>query len=351
MDTMKRACFLFGGRSYEHGVSITSVRSVLSSYTSKKFEVTIAGLDFKNRLQFFSKEEFFERFQPYSLFEEADNPSYLEDLKKFDVVFPLMHGNYAEDGSVQGTLRLLGVPFVGASVLSSALCWDKEVAKRLLVQAGLKVSDWVCVGPYDTVCLEILEKKIGYPCFVKPAASGSSIGVSKVKGRQDLIIALDEAKKFSSKVLVEKAIRGIELECAVLGLDDPVVSKVGQVIPKNEFYDFEAKYILSEGATVEAPAPIPEELQYQVRQQALSVFRVLECDMMARVDFFYDGTLYVNEVNTIPGFTPISLYPKLLNLSGVSYTTLIDSLLQMSLENHLRKEWEALPVPKAQYHL
>jgi D-alanine-D-alanine ligase len=348
---MKRACFLFGGRSYEHGVSITSMRSVLTSYASKKFEVTIAGLDFENRLQFFSKEEFLERFQPYSRFDVADNGSYLEDLKKFDVIFPLMHGDYVEDGSFQGALRLMGVPFVGPSVLSSSLCWDKEVAKRLLVQAGLKVPDWVCIGPYDTVDLEILEKRIGYPCFVKPAASGSSIGVSKVKGREDLIKAIDGAKKFSSKVLVEKAITGIELECAVLGLDNPVVSKVGQVIPKNEFYDYEAKYILSDGASVVAPACIPEKLEYQVRQQALRAFRILECDMMARVDFFYDGTLYVNEINTIPGFTPISLYPKLMNITGVSYTALIDSLLQMALQHHLRKELEVPPVPIAQYPL
>lgn len=344
---MRKACFLFGGKSFEHEVSISSMRSVLLAYSSKKFVVTVAGLDLENGLQFFSIENFLERFPTYGRFEKADRPANYEDLKKFDVVFPLMHGDYVEDGSLQGLLSLFGVPFVGPNVLSSAICMDKEVAKRLLVQAGLKVANWVTLGSFENLSTQLITEKIGYPCFVKPASSGSSCGISKVQSADELEGAVLEARRFCKKVLIETAINGMELECAVLGLEELLASRVGQVIPKKEFYDYESKYVLQDGAIIEAPANISKSLELEVQKTALKVFRTLECEMMARVDFFYNGELYVNEVNTIPGFTPISLYPKLLELTGVSYSDLIDQLLDMAIRAHRRKEREVPHPPNS----
>lgn len=344
---MLKACFLFGGKSFEHEVSVSSMRSVFLAYISKKFDITIGGLDLENRLQFFSHEEFLEQFQEYSRFEKADRPANYEDLKKFDVVFPLMHGDYVEDGSLQGLFSLFGIPFVGPSVLSSSVCMDKEVAKRLLIQAGLKVADWISLGPFEMLEIEVVTEKIGYPCFVKPASSGSSCGVSKVHSAIELEKAVLEARRFSKKVLIEKAITGMELECAVLGLEDLLASRVGQIIPQKEFYDYESKYVLREAAVIEAPANIPDSLEKEIRQVALKVFRVLDCEMMGRVDFFYDGELYVSEVNTIPGFTPISLYPKLLELTGIGYNELIDQLLEMAIRSHHHRERQAPLAPNS----
>jgi len=345
---MLKACFLFGGKSFEHEVSVSSMRSVLLAYTSKKFSVTVAGLDFQNRLQFFSKEEFLSRFDAYGRFERVDEPANFEDLKNFDVVFPIMHGDYVEDGSIQGLFTLFQIPFVGPKVLSSSVCWDKEVAKRLMVHAGLKVADWVALGPYDSLDIDLIEQKIGYPCFVKPSTSGSSCGMTKVKSQKDLQEAIVEARRFSTKVLVEKAVLGLELECSVFGLEKLLASRVGQVIPKKEFYDYESKYVLSDGAIIEAPANIEEDLERDIQDTAIKVFKILDCEMMARVDFFYDGQLYVNEVNTIPGFTSISLYPKLLGLSGIPYNQLVDDLLEMALRSHLHKEREDPYAPSSQ---
>ena len=344
---MKKVCFLFGSSSFEHEVSVTSLRSVLLGYKTTRFEISLAGLDKKNSLQFFEKGLFLERFNSYGSFESADQPVPFDTLKEFDAVFPLVHGGFGEDGSIQGLLSLLGVPFVGPSVLSSAVCFDKEVAKRLLDQQGIRVVPWICVHPTQSVDEKRVLNELGYPCFVKPSASGSSCGVTKVYFPEDLAQAVETARNFSQKVLIEKAIQGMELECAVLGLEKLIASKVGRIIPKNAFYDYEAKYILPDGALIEAPAKIDEILENAVQAMAKTVFKALDCEMMARVDFFYDGELYLNEVNTIPGFTPISLYPTLLGLSGVDYTTLLDSLFMMAIDR-FQKAHPAQRLPTAQ---
>ncbi len=333
---MKKVCFLFGSNSFEHKVSVTSLRSVLLGYKTTRFEIFVAGLDKKNSLQFFEKGLFLERFSSYGSFESTDQPVPFETLKEFDAVFPLVHGGLGEDGSIQGLLSLLGVPFVGPSVLSSAICFDKEFAKRLLDQQGVKVVPWICLHLSDSVDKDRVSKELGFPCFVKPAASGSSCGVTKVFFPDDLARAVEIARNFSQKVLIEKAVQGMELECAVLGLENLIASKVGQIIPKKAFYDYEAKYILPDGALIEAPAKIDKNLEQEVQAMAKSVFKALDCEIMARVDFFYDGELYLNEVNTIPGFTPISLYPTLLGLSGIDYTTLLDSLFVMAIDRFQR---------------
>jgi D-alanine-D-alanine ligase len=344
---MKKVCFLFGSNSFEHEVSVTSLRSVLLGYQTTRFEIFIAGMDKKNSLQFFEQGDFLERFSSYGSFECADQPVPFDTLKGFDAVFPLVHGGFGEDGSIQGLLSLLRIPFVGPSVLSSAVCFDKEIAKRLLDQQGIRVVPWLCLHESDNVDKERVFKELGYPCFVKPSASGSSCGVTKVFFPDDLAQAVEIARKFSKKVLIEKAIQGMELECAVLGVEKLIASKVGRIIPKNAFYDYEAKYILPDGALIEAPAKIDINLEQEVQSLAKSVFKALDCEMMARVDFFYDGELYLNEVNTIPGFTPISLYPTLLGLSGIDYTTLLDSLFYMAIDR-FQKAHPVQHLPKVQ---
>lgn len=345
---MKKICFLFGSSSFEHEVSVTSLRSVLMAYETTKFEIAIAGLDKKNTLQFFDKGVFLKRFSSYGSFDLADCPAPFDALKHFDAVFPLVHGGFGEDGSIQGLLNLLAVPFVGPSVLSSAICFDKDTAKKLLDQKGIKVVPWICLKPNDQVNEKEIEEKIGYPCFVKPSASGSSCGVSKVLQKSDLMQAIHFARGFSSKVLIEKAIEGMELECAVLGSEKLITSKVGRIIPKNAFYDYEAKYVLPDGAEIEAPANIDENLEQYIQTVSRQVFRALDCEMMARIDFFYDGNLYLNEVNTIPGFTPISLYPTLLGLSGINYNELLDNLFRLAIDRFDRKAPQDLRLPIAQ---
>jgi len=211
---------------------------------------------------------------------------------------------------------------------------DKDVAKRLVRAAGLNVVDWICLRSYEKLDLVLFDSKIGFPCFVKPANSGSSCGVSCAENLQQLIEAIEWARSFSSKVLIEKKITGMELECAVFGIQDLVASGVGRVIPKNKFYDYEAKYVLEDGAAIEAPAQIDLSLEKAIQSASKEIFKILECEMMARVDFFYDGKLFFNEINTVPGFTPISLYPKLLSLTGINYQQLIDELIEMALIKH-----------------
>ncbi|MFZ4773008.1 MAG: D-alanine--D-alanine ligase family protein [Chlamydiia bacterium] len=335
---MKKVCFLFGGRSFEHEVSVTSLRSVLLAYQTEDFALMVGGLDKENSLQLFSVEEFLDRFEAYSSFEKGEAPVSLERLKEFDLVFPLIHGSVGEDGSLQGLLTILGVPFVGASLTSSAICMDKEISKRLLMHAGLPVVDWLTVYPGQSISKKQVKEEIGYPCFVKPSASGSSRGVSKVGSEEDLEQAVAYAREFSLKVLIEKAIIGMELECAVFQGENVVASRVGRIIPQMEFYDYDSKYMLPEAALIETPANIETALEKQIQEMAKKVFQVLDCEMMARIDFLYDGKLYVNEANTIPGFTPISLYPKLLALSGISYTTLINEMIQLGLGQKNRLE-------------
>ncbi len=256
------------------------------------------------------------------------------------VVLPLLHGPYGEDGTVQGLLECAGVPYVGSGVLASALSMDKVAAKEMLAAHGMPQCAWESSRRHeiDADRLDHIVSRLGYPMFVKPANMGSSIGVSKVHDDDALRIAVDEAARFDEWILFEEAIVGHELECAVLGNDRPRASVVGEVRPGADFYDYDDKY--GDGAELLIPAPVSQPVTDELRQLAVQAFRALRCEGMARVDFFWEddgrGAL-INEVNTIPGFTPISQYPRLWEASGLPYAKLIDELVALALERHQRR--------------
>jgi len=258
-----------------------------------------------------------------------------------DVVFPVLHGTFGEDGTVQGLLKLAGVPFVGAGVLGSAVGMDKDVSKRLLREAELPVAGFrvIRAEAADNADFAALRNSLGLPFFIKPANLGSSVGVAKVKQKDDFNRALAEAFTYDTKVLAEKYIEGREIECSVLGNDDPVASVPGEVVPQAEFYSYEAKYIDENGAVLKVPADLQSETAARVRELAVKAFKVLCCEGMARVDFFLTGRgeLFINELNTIPGFTKISMYPRLWEASGVPYSELIDRLITLALERAERE--------------
>ncbi len=351
-----RVGLLFGGRSGEHEVSVTSARCVLEAIDREKYEVVPIRISRNGRWAV---------LPPLGELESLDN---LERLSggcralspwgeggqlvsaagmredpgaPLDVVFPLLHGVFGEDGTVQGLLALADVASVGAGVSASALGMDKVLQKQLFQQAGLKVpAHWAFPRKQwqrqpEEVAGEI-EGRFGYPCFVKPANTGSSVGISKAHDRQELTAAIDQAAGLDLKVLVEQAIDARELECGVLGNEEPEASVVGEVISCHEFYDYEAKYI-AEGTQIIIPAEIEPQLSRQVQEWAIRAFQAIDACGMARVDFFLErGTdqLYVNEINTIPGFTPRSMFPRLWQTSGLSYRQLIDRLMELALERH-----------------
>lgn len=267
---------------------------------------------------------------------------------QFDVVFPVVHGTLCEDGTLQGLLEIAGLPYVGCGVLGSAVGMDKDVSKRLAMGAGVRVSPYVVIK-HDQwrqdhhYFSKLVAEKLAYPVFVKPANTGSSIGINKVKSPEQLANAIDEAFKFDTKILVEKALNVVELEVAVLEsleTGDPIVSVVGEIKPTHEFYSYDAKYTDENGAELLIPAPVSDEIKEQARAAAKTLFMALECEGMARVDLFLnkdDQKIYFNEVNTIPGFTQISMYPKLMAASGISYPDLLTHLIKLAMKRHKNK--------------
>ena len=350
---------LFGGRSAEHEVSIQSARNIVEALDKQKYEVVLVGidhagqwylndasrflLDSRNALSAFEVRNddtvaLVPRSGSRDLMRTTDN----EDLGSVDVVFPVLHGPYGEDGSVQGMLKLFDVPFVGGDVLGSAVGMDKDVMKRLLRDGGIAIGDYRTVHRHkrDDVSFSVLANEMGTPLFVKPANLGSSVGISKVDTADEYKAALDEAFLYDTKVVVEAFLEGREIEVAVLGNEDPIASLPGEVVPHHEFYSYEAKYIDEQGAGLEIPAKLTDEQVSSVQELAIESFQALCCEGMARVDFFLspDGRLVMNEINTIPGFTRISMYPKLFEASGISYADLIDRLVKLAIARHERQQ-------------
>ena len=314
MKKKLRIGVLFGGVSTEHDVSLMSAKNIVAALDRTQFEPVLIKIDMQGKWHDVSPAEL---------------------LSKVDVVFPILHGTNGEDGTMQGLLELTGIPYVGAGVLGSAVGMDKDVMKRLLQQAKLPIAHFVTVRHYETPNLNKLVKQLGgFPVFVKPANNGSSVGVSKAKTVQELASAIQKAFSFDNKILIEEAIEGREIECSVLGNDAPTASIPGEVRPTHEFYDYEAKYIDEHGAELLVPAKLTKLLQKKVQQLAIKTFTTLECAGMARVDFFVTkrGRVLVNEINTIPGFTSISMYPRLWEASGLPYAALITRLIELALE-------------------
>lgn len=336
---------LFGGKSGEHEISIASAASIMRAADRAKYQVvpiaiTKAGNWVLNGspLETMSRPREAKRQAPTSF------RDHLNALKKLDVVFPVLHGTYGEDGTVQGLLELADVPYVGAGVAASALGMDKALMKTVLRQHGLPEVDFQVVLRHEWEkeregTLARLEAAFGYPCFIKPANSGSSVGISKAHSRTELTLALEEAASYDRKMLVERAVEAREIECSVLGNEEPQASVLGEVIPGREFYDYQAKYG-NEGTQLLVPAELPQKKAQEIQGLALRAFQALDCSGMARVDFFLElGTakVYINELNTIPGFTSISMYPKLWEASGLRYPELIDRLIELALERHTEK--------------
>lgn len=352
-----RVGILFGGKSAEHEVSLQSAKNVVDAIDKDKYEVALIGIDKTGRWLFPNKSQFLLNANDPKLIKlnkvseqsvalipqsggELTNLSNQNSNSSIDVVFPILHGPFGEDGTVQGLLKLAGVPFVGASVLGSAIGMDKDVMKRLLRDAGIPIADFLVFKQEDKIDFEKVSKKLGLPFFVKPANLGSSVGINKIKNRKDFSKAVKEAFQYDTKILIEEFIDGRELECSVLGNQEPIASAVGEVIPHHEFYSYEAKYIDENGAALEIPAKITPKIAKNVRELAVKTFKTLSCEGLGRVDFFLkkNGNIVVNEINTIPGFTKISMYPRLWGASGISYTKLINLLIKLAIERFRREQ-------------
>lgn len=299
---------LFGGKSAEHEVSLLSAKNVIGALDKNKYQITQIKINKDGKFDF-------------------------GKIRNFDVIFPVMHGPFGEDGSMQGLLKLASVPFVGPSVLGSALGMDKDVMKRLLRDAGIPIGKFVAIRENDKIDFNKIKKILGLPMFIKPANMGSSVGISKVRNEKEFKRGIAEAFKFDRKILIEEFIQGREIECALLGNDMPMASVPGEIIANQDFYSYDAKYI-DTGSQSIMPAPLDKKTTKKIQELAIQTFQALNCEGMSRVDFFLkkNGGVLVNEINTIPGFTDISMYPKLWEASGIPVSKLLDRLIELAIE-------------------
>lgn len=350
MENRVRVGVLLGGKSDEHDVSIMSAISVMKHLDAGRFTVQPIGIsrqgfwvtlkDAADRMG----EAFYQEATLEALVASADAASTQKALAclsgELDVVFPVLHGPYGEDGTIQGLCEMLEVPYVGAGVTASALCMDKCYAKRILRDAGIPVVPWIELyhsdydGGSEAFCQEV-EAALRYPLFIKPANLGSSVGISKAKNRAELLTAVALAFRFDKKILIEQGIDCRELECAVLGNEAPEASCVGEIIPAHEFYDYEAKYFCDGQSKILIPAPVDPAVSETVRRWARAAYRLLGVGGLARVDFFLDretGSVLLNEINTMPGFTRFSMYPLMWAESGLPYGELLERLIGLALE-------------------
>ena len=358
MERKLRVGVIFGGRSGEHEVSLVSATSVITALDADKYEVVPIGITQEGRwlssdkgLKLLKEKTGIEQAPECFLVPEPNRQALVAagsgemHSPPIDVIFPLVHGTYGEDGTLQGLLELANIPYVGAGVLASAVGMDKIVQKQIFQQQKLPVARYIWF--HSSVCREhpervaaIVAKSLTYPVFVKPANTGSSVGISKAHNRKELREALALAVEYDRKVIIEQGINDIrEIECSVLGNDEPVASVPGEIVPSNEFYDYNAKYVDGKSEAI-IPAKLPKRVSEEVRRIALQAYRALDIAGMARVDFLVvrkSNKIYLNEVNTIPGFTSISMYPKLWEASGLGYRDLLDRLIELALERHRAK--------------
>ncbi len=357
-----RVGLVFGGRSGEHEVSLASARSVMANLDSNRYEIVPIGIT-KSGTWLVGDEPTRTLVQGMQTTDEHTTAVTLtgdptlrrliplqgnEPLKEngaLDVIFPVLHGTYGEDGTLQGLLEMANVPYVGCGVLGAALGMDKEKMKMVFSSVGLPSVEYVVCRRNEwerspETVINVIEQSIGYPCFVKPVNLGSSVGINKAHNSIELEHAIEVAASYDRKIIIERGINCRELECAVLGNDEPIVSVVGEVIASGEFYDYNAKYIDGKSQVI-IPADVPSAIGEEVRQQAIKAFLALDLSGLARVDFFLEretNKVYINEVNTLPGFTEISMYPKLWAVSGLPYTQLLDRLIELAIERHADRQ-------------
>jgi D-alanine-D-alanine ligase len=327
-----RVAVLAGGRSSEHDISVASARSVVDALDPERYETVVVEIDRSGRWELASGGGELPETSIETLPVVARSAP-AATLGQVDVVLPILHGPFGEDGTVQGLLELAGLPYVGAGVAASALCMDKDLFKAVLRDRGIPVARNVTVRDGD-----VPEHPFPYPVFVKPARLGSSVGISKVTDASDLAAAVELARRHDEKVLIEEGVQGVEVECGVLGNRDPIASVVGEIVAHADWYDYSAKYD-EDGMELVIPARITSEADDRVRQLAVDSFVATECEGMARIDFFVrtDGEVIVNEINTIPGFTSTSVYAKLFEAAGIGYADLLDRLIALALERHERR--------------
>ena len=329
---MIKIAVIYGGMSTEHDVSVVSAKNVIDNLNIGKYEI--------HKIEIAKNGEWLSGGKRIK--------NIVEELQKVDVVFPVLHGLYGEDGTIQGMLELLGIPYVGCKVLASSVCMDKVYTKYILKNAQINMAKFVYIKNENTYVdddleeielqndeiIDVVEKKLGFPVFVKPSNSGSSVGVTKANNGVELIKAIQTASQYDKKVLIEEAIVGKEVECAVLGNDKVLASTVGEILSAEDFYTYDAKYNNSESKTV-IPASIPEETIEEIKRLAVKAFKAVDGSGLARVDFFVEkdtNKVYLNEINTMPGFTSISMYPKLWEHEGLEYSELLDQLVKLALE-------------------
>ena len=355
---------LFGGKSAEHEVSIVSASSIIKNLDSSKYEVTPIYIDIHGKWNWLDISCLKDDDKKISYIKQEihtiQNTQHIEQDQslvnnlgathkdsQLDAIFPILHGTLGEDGAIQGFLDLLSIPYVSSGILSSAITMDKEFAKKILQQHNINTAPFVsikeheyCAKNQDVILKKIFAELI-FPLFVKPSNCGSSIGISKVKNIGELDAAITEAFKYDQKILVEQGISAREIEISVLeNINDygsPIVSFPGELIPNDEFYSYNAKYIMADGAKFDIPAKIPADISELIRKNAGDIFKILECNCLARVDFFLEketNKVFFNEINTLPGFTEISLYPKLLEHYGIQYAELLDMLINLAIKKH-----------------
>lgn len=341
---------IFGGKSAEHEISLQSARNVFAALDPEKYKVILIGIDHEGHWLLQEATDFLLQSKkthsthinksglPVALFPQCDGVLQATNgqifRQKIDVAFPILHGPFGEDGALQGLLKLANVPFVGSSVLGSAIGMDKDATKRLLRDAGIPIPKFIAVHAVTIPSFQAAVERLGLPLFVKPANLGSSVGVSKVKGEQDFLPAVQLALSYDRKIIIEEAVLGREIECSVLGNVDPIASLPGEIIPQHEFYSYDAKYRDEHGATLKIPANLSVPLLQRIQHRAIQTFTTLCCEGLARVDFFLtpQHQLLVNEINTLPGFTAISMVPKLWEASGIPSSALVDRLIRLSVE-------------------
>ena len=352
---------LFGGKSAEHEVSLQSAKNVYDAIDKNRFDPVLIGIDKTGKWRATGDSlSLLNTSDPrrISLRQDGDEVALIPEsagllaespqsgmkktgFGKLDVIFPILHGPFGEDGTVQGLLKLANIPFVGSGVLGSAVGMDKDVMKRLSRDAGIPIGKYIAVRRHEAVpSFTETEAALGIPVFIKPANMGSSVGINKAHNEAEYAAAIQEAFQYDAKIIIEEFIRGREIECAVLGNETPKASIPGEVIPTHEFYSYDAKYLDENGAALEIPAKLEASAQKRVQELSVKVFQTLCCDGLARVDFFLreNGEVIFNEINTMPGFTKISMYPKLWGACGIGYTDLISRLIDLAMEKHQKEQ-------------
>ena len=353
----KKVLVLFGGVSSEHDVSLSSACSVIKNIPTDKYDIIAMGITDRGECYVYSGSpdmlpgrkwlEDKENLEPAVISTDRSHHGIIRlskgaEIERIDVVFPVLHGKNGEDGTMQGLLEIAGLPYVGCDTEASAICMDKAATNAIMDLYGINQAKWVSFdkNAYSAdkdALLRNAAEKLGFPIFVKPANAGSSVGISKAKSIPELEEACEKAFEHDKKLVLEEGIVGMEVECAVLGNDEPIASVAGEVVPCNEFYDYEAKYLANESELI-IPARLPENVLNNLRETAVRIYKILGCSGLTRVDFFVrssDGAIMLNEPNTIPGFTSISMYPKLFAASGIPYPELLDRLIELAIQKHM----------------